>query len=311
MPAELQRSERRMALARWLKFSVRSLMLIVLVVAVLLAWQVNRARQQRRAVDAIKAYGGFVSYDWQYVNGTFTSGRSPWAPIWLRRAIGDEFFQEVVGVNLIVGTAPDGRRVETKRLTDDVIVNLTAFPKLKDLTIQKTQATDRALETIGTLTDLEILRMSDAHVTDAGVGKLRNLRNLKYLDITNSGLTDESLRHIAGLSRLEILNLQNNNRFSDKGLAYIQGMTNLKGLLLSNLVKGIDITDDGLLYLRNMKNLEMLAIQSSKVTDRGIMRLKQHDKLSELWVLGRDRRALTKDGVSKLKQEMPSLISVR
>src|SRR5258708_2840648 len=94
---------------RWLAFSVRGLLILVLGIAVLLGWEVHRARQQREAAEAVKKFGGFVHYNWEFVNGpvvvasgnflwktswgTLTPGRKPWAPSWLRRAVGDERFQ--------------------------------------------------------------------------------------------------------------------------------------------------------------------------------------------------------------------------
>jgi hypothetical protein len=64
------------------------MMLIVLILAVLLGWQANTAREQREAVEAVQRYGGWVHYDYEFVNGKLTPGRSPWAPRWLRKMLG-------------------------------------------------------------------------------------------------------------------------------------------------------------------------------------------------------------------------------
>ena len=48
--------------------------------------------RQRRAVAAIRRAGGGVGYDHK--------GR-PWAPAWLRKRLGDEFFQEVTSVQFL------------------------------------------------------------------------------------------------------------------------------------------------------------------------------------------------------------------
>ena len=82
-----------------------------------MAWIVNNARQQREAVAALQKFGGFVHYDWEFVDGPvkvprgnsiwmpswgkLTPGRKPWAPDWLRRALGDEYFQSIVHVTTI------------------------------------------------------------------------------------------------------------------------------------------------------------------------------------------------------------------
>jgi hypothetical protein len=59
-------------------------MLLVLILAVLLGWRVNKARQQRRVVAAVEQYGGWVHYDYEFVSGKLTPGQEPWAPHWLR-----------------------------------------------------------------------------------------------------------------------------------------------------------------------------------------------------------------------------------
>lgn len=296
-------------LRRFIRLSVRSLLLLVLVLAVWLAWMVNRAREQRQAVAAIREYGGFVSYDWEYVNGKHIPGRSPSAPTWLRSALGDEFFQEVVAVNLIVGTRPDGTRGETVRRSDDVILHLRAFPALRQLNIQETQATDRVMEVIGSLKNLEILRMPRAAVTDRGIAKLRGLSRLKNLAVTHTRLTDASISHLKTLTQLEVLDLQGGN-VTDRGMAHLRGMTNLKALLLSNDGSFVlqDITDAGMAHLSRLSKLEFLAIQRCKITDAGLESLKGLENLKVLWIIG---SLTTPEGLKRFGEQMPALKSIR
>jgi hypothetical protein len=47
----------------WFRISIRMMLLIVLLIAVLLGWQVNKARVQREAVESVQRYGGWVHYD--------------------------------------------------------------------------------------------------------------------------------------------------------------------------------------------------------------------------------------------------------
>jgi hypothetical protein len=69
----------------WSRFSIRAMMAFVLVVAVLLGWKVNRAREQREAVAAVESAGGWVHYDYELVGGKVVAGRGPRAPRWLRK----------------------------------------------------------------------------------------------------------------------------------------------------------------------------------------------------------------------------------
>ena len=88
---------------RYLSFSLRTLFILLTASAVWLGIVVNRAREQREAVKAIEALGGTVFYDWQqqYLpNGYKIVARdgTPVGPAWLRKIIGDDFFQTVTTV---------------------------------------------------------------------------------------------------------------------------------------------------------------------------------------------------------------------
>jgi hypothetical protein len=64
---------------RFLRFSVRGLIVLVLVIGAAIGWLVRSAHIQRDAVAAIRAAGGAVKYDWEWTNGKATPGtcRSP------------------------------------------------------------------------------------------------------------------------------------------------------------------------------------------------------------------------------------------
>ena len=82
---------------RWKTVSLRGLLVLVLVIALWLGWIVQKVRQQREAVAALQKFGGFVHYNWEFVDGPvkvpygnliwqptwgkLTPGRRPWCPI--------------------------------------------------------------------------------------------------------------------------------------------------------------------------------------------------------------------------------------
>jgi hypothetical protein len=83
---------------RFLRFSVRGIIVLVLVVGVWLGWIVRGARIQHEAVAAIEKGGGFVIYDgWNSDNGRWTNSK-PWRPNWLTNAIGVDYFADVKDV---------------------------------------------------------------------------------------------------------------------------------------------------------------------------------------------------------------------
>lgn len=76
---------------RYLTFSLRTLFILLTAFAVWLGVIAERAREQREAVKEIEASGGYVIYDWQAPSG---GAKQPAGPAWLRRTVGDDFFQE-------------------------------------------------------------------------------------------------------------------------------------------------------------------------------------------------------------------------
>ena len=87
---------------RYLTFSLRTLFVLLTALAVWLGVVVNRAREQREAVKAIEALGGILFYDWQLgrprgINYLLPRPRQaePPGPEWLRKLIGDHYFQNV------------------------------------------------------------------------------------------------------------------------------------------------------------------------------------------------------------------------
>ena len=96
---------------RYLTFSLRTLFVLTTALAVWLGVVVNRAREQREAVKAIEQCGGHVTYDWQFhdlKNWPHLPVLRPPGPAWLRRLIGDDFFQNVVEIEYSPHFPPEG-----------------------------------------------------------------------------------------------------------------------------------------------------------------------------------------------------------
>lgn len=87
----------------WLQFSLRTLLLVVLLASAGMSWmvvKVQQARRQRQAVEAIRALGGFVTYDYaiDQAYGHPVNAEAP-GPGWLGSVLGADFFADVVRVN--------------------------------------------------------------------------------------------------------------------------------------------------------------------------------------------------------------------
>jgi Leucine rich repeat len=265
----------------WARISIRVMMLLVLTIAVPLGWLVNRARQQREAVEAVQKYGGWIHFDYEFVNGALIPGGTPRGPRWLRTMLGDEYFRTVRFVSFEYerssGKVSRNLNVEA---CDELLKKISGLPGLKTLRMKKSQATDEGLRHIGKMSELEELYIRDARcVTDAGVSHLSRLTNLKHVSISRSTLTNDSLVLLSSLPRLEKLDLQGNH-FSDDGLARLNGKGRLKELWIG--IEAMGITDAGLAHLTEFKKLEVLDLQESRVTASGLSQLMELPNLKKV-----------------------------
>jgi hypothetical protein len=263
-------------------------MLAILAFGLWLGYRVNLARDQRLAVAAVQADGGWVHYAdefaigpvkvppgnaiWKPSWGALMPGKRPMAPDWLRRAIGDEYFREVAHVSLFVdiqkgmATAPNN----LARPVDDVLKVLRTQSGTKTLHLGGDTMTDKGLESVADLTDLrELVLWWATAITDAGAAHLGRLPRLRMLDISLSRLTDEGVRPLAMLPELEELGLQ--GKFTDKSLLYLSRAGRLKSLRLSG--DECEFGDEGLRHLERLKGLQRLHLQNAKVSEAARERL--------------------------------------
>ncbi len=157
----------------WLRFSLRFLMLLVALIAIPLAWKMNRVHNQRAVVAEVMRLNGQISYYHQRrrVKVARRTAEPP-GPKWLRGILGDEFFADVDSVSV------DGEQVN-----DHTIRQIASLPHLKRLGIRSNS------------------------ISDAGLKNLAGHSELESLSLNSSSLTDTGLRHLCGMTKLESLSL--------------------------------------------------------------------------------------------------------
>ena len=193
---------------RWYQYSLRSLLILMLVASFGMSWiavRMKRARQQKEAVKEIEKAGGWVIYDYE-VDEFFTplSSPVPPGPIWLRNHLGEHFFASVVEVHF--ASSP----------TRDCLVHLKGLTQLRWLDLQGTRVTDASLEHLKELKQLQVLGLDGANVTDAGLRHLKGLTRLEMLSLNDTQVTDACLEYLKGLTHLWRLELHRTN-VTDEG----------------------------------------------------------------------------------------------
>ncbi|WP_162136347.1 leucine-rich repeat domain-containing protein [Zavarzinella formosa] len=166
------------------------------------------------------------------------------------------------------------------------------------------------LESIRQMPSLKTLDFSGCDIDDAGLACVKDATQLERISFFGSrGLSDKGVAHLQGLKNLKSLDLRNEDftatepkapRITDAGLKHLAGLTKLEYL---NLM-GQHITDDGLKHLKGMTSLQTLSFSFSGITDKG---LKHLEGLLNLYSLHLYRTRVTPAGRAALKAKLPML----
>lgn len=177
---------------RWFRFSLKTLMLVVVLLSLPLGWfamKMVRAERQRQAVEAIEEAGGVVFYEYHYKGGALTVGAKPSGPAWLRQLVGEDFFWEAVNVDFFT-------KGYVARADDMVLEDVKGLTGLKGLVLSCAPVTDAGLEQLKGLTALESLSLGRTQVTDSGLENLKEMTNLESLDLTDTQVTAEGIERL-------------------------------------------------------------------------------------------------------------------
>jgi hypothetical protein len=263
-------------------FGLRSLLLLVALLAILFAWvgaKINHAREQREVVAAIRSLGGGVYFDDEYVRpGEFHSSRPPERPTLWRRLLGDDSYHEVVAVFDEGGSHG--------KVTDDVIRRCIKVAHLKMVSLEDCKGiTDAGIEGLGRHTGIEEVWLGGTRVTDIGLAQLASLKKIEKLSLSGcEHITGAGLRHLQGLNKLKFLGLSRCVHVTDVGLRHLKGLTALSHLWLD----GCDLSDAGLAELQGLSDLRTLTLTGRHISDEGLAHLSRLTKLQDLRLFDAD-----------------------
>lgn len=293
-----------------LRASVRALMAFVLVLGAGLGWTVKQAKVQCEAVAEVTGAGGFVIYDWQWVNGEYRPERSLRWPRWLVQYAGVDYFSNVVKVGL------------TARASDSQLMYIGRLRRLRELDIDGSSAvTDSGMAHLSRLVELEHLNVSNSSIGDAGLAHMKGLVHLKQLWLGNTKVSDAGIAHLEGLSSLESL-LLTKTAVGDAGLAHLRRLKDLRELrlgwtrvtdagmrhlgqlhgLVDLYLDSTAVGDAGLTHLTELPHLAILLLSKTEVTDAGLDRLAG---LTHLSFLALDETQVTIAGIGRIRKALP------
>jgi internalin A len=244
---------------RFVRCSVRGLIVFVLVIGVCLGWLVRSARIQREAVAAITRAGG-VRYGSGWTSESYNPGVKPVKPGWLADRIGVDYFAHVTDVRLFWSSPA----------IDEAIVQVGRLGRVERLTVHQFSVSAARAAQLEGLTNVSALNLDVVWSTDAGLVQLTGLTNLSKLDLTCTQVTDAGLAELPRLTKLSELVLCA-TRVTDAGLVHVKGLRNLSKLDLS----GTRVSDAGLRQLHGLSNLSEVTLYGTQVTPRGVKEFKK------------------------------------
>jgi hypothetical protein len=166
------------------QFSLRSLLILFVVVALPSGWMAVEAKQARRQsvmVAKVVVLGGSVGHDWWWPHD-FTEDEHGWG----ERFFGNDFFHDVTNIGF-VGVALDDERLARLCNTDGV-------ETVPHLWLEGTKITDAGLGALRPWAGLRTLGLRGNAITDVGLEHVKALRTLQFLDLSNTKVSDEGVK---------------------------------------------------------------------------------------------------------------------
>ena len=187
----------------WLRFNLRTLLIVLTVFCVCLAWYLPRVEQQQKAVKWLRENGVTFYYDYQEFdnNGKLVSDSPSFAPKWLVDTFGVDYFTAVIevcykpgGVSNLTPLA-DLSNLEALIFDHTEVSDLTPLTGLTNLEMLELDATQIGdVAPLAGLTNLTSLPLGSTQVSD--VAPLAGLTNLKKLDLRGTQVSDEDVEKL-------------------------------------------------------------------------------------------------------------------
>ena len=261
---------------RWLRYSLRSLLLVMLMLSVWLGWMANRAAKQRRAVALVEELGGVAFYECQKpttTGGGMGGNQGSFAYIGPNRSGGG------MGANVGGGAArrsryPGGIPTSRSSVGEGSVANFNRQAAPTPLNEPPPEDDDFLHKYVehDWFHDVVHVRLVGPEVTDEQLGKVVDgLPNIVRLTLRRCSITDAGLEHVASLERLESLS-----------------------------IAGTDVTADGIARLRSQRPTLTILHVSGADNSKRATRINSQGLPKRLEVRFRDLRDDSRDSISGL-----------
>jgi Leucine-rich repeat (LRR) protein len=327
---------------RWrFQFSIRSLLVMTVVVAIPCSWMTTIMKQAREMRKTHEHWAKICTMEFDTVKELDALGCritvKPPPSYWLRVVFGNDLYMNATSVSYHPWANPRDLNLEglkqfehllylgfyDNQVTDADLAHIEGLDQLKLLSISRNPIADAGFEGLSDelissirsrrpitvagwehlkgLARLQTLVLDDADITDAGLKNLEGMTQLRCLSLKGTRITDAGLKHLENLDQLQQLFLQK-TQITDAGLEHLKGLKQLYTLSLGETqTAGV-----GLKHLGGLEQLHVLDLKGSKITGPGLECLKELPNLQELNL---EETQITDQGMEHLK-EVKQLLSL-
>lgn len=234
------------------RFSLRSLLIAISLVAILLGWGVEQTRRRQQAISSVERLGGWVEYaDSAILPRTNLVGYLPQK--WTDAFFGDGWRRAVSAIH-----------IRDVRLSDSELGLLNYVDEVHFLDLQDTAFSRGALRHITSLNRLQVLSLDRVSIDEKPVcdlSFLHELPNLNQLYLSGAKINGADLAYVKQLKELQVLTLDY-TPIHDEDLAELADMRNLTNVNLNETQVG----DPGLAHIRNLPRLRYVNLRNTLVS---------------------------------------------
>lgn len=281
------------------RIGIRSLMFLILLLAIWLGWKAEKARIQRHVVQDFSP-GNRLEYDYEiYSSSDFNFMNYPLAArnrenliatqeraypglrrkaaFFIARHLGPEYAGDLTRVQLIHWPSD----ADLYKLKDLHYIEVLSAPNHNRGGKRRSRFA------------------SKGKITDSGLAYIEGFRHLRALDLTGSRIGGKGLSHLAGLQKLRSLNLSDTLTCD----AALGDLTPLKELEVLEL-DGTAVGDEGARRLSRFRKLRRLSLNGTKVSEIGLSYLMKLPKLEYLDIGG---TKISESDLAALRKTRPAL----
>ena len=259
---------RRRLRTRLFQYTLRELLLLMLLTACVLSWwqmhHLRRIREQK-----------FVN---RYHNDTYPSIWHSNPSIWYSEYKGPRILAKLFGTALLSDfwyvTEYDRVLIQDKEEFKESLFCLKDFPDLEKIRYNSDEdkeylVENELLQHISTLKNIEELVIPNSKITNSGMEIISHFSKLKILNLCGNTITSRGVRCLKLTPSLEELNLWNTN-IDDAAAETLESLKNLYDLNVAET----NLTDNAVPHLGRLSQLQMLDISGTKISEKGYKELK-------------------------------------